>query len=462
MTSSSRNLAVAFVLTVGMGLFPVAALGQTTQPDAPDAVSPPAPRPTAPQGLLPIPDYSGDLLHRQYLTGDWGGTRTDLANKGVQFDVNFTQVVQSVVDGGRDTDTRYGGTLDYNLTLDLQQMGVMPGAIVKFRAESRYGESANGIAGPILPVNTDGFFPLTDGLDDAIAFTITNLTYIQFLSPKLGVLVGKIDTLDADPNEFASGRGTSQFLNANFIFNSSLALTAPYSTLGAGVIVMPVKGVTISSLVYNTADSSETTGFEDFGKGTSWATEAQFQYRLRGLPGGQNVGFSYSFDNDFTEIGGRFVFQPGEGITPPTTDDTWSAYWSGWQYLLVEDPSDAPIDLTNGTADHQGFGLFARFGFADQDVNPVEWSLSGGVGGKGVIPNRDRDTFGVGYYYTSIQTARLSGTTGVKDNTQGFEAFYGVALTPAVSMTFDAQFVDSVQSGVDDAVILGVRLGMRF
>ena len=192
-----------------------------------------ADKPAASQGLLPVPDYSGELMTRNRVTGDWGGTRTELANKGVQFDVTFTQVLQSVVDGGLNSTTRYSGSLDYVLTLDLMRMGVMPGAMVKFRGESRFGNSVNDDSGSILPVNTDAFFPLTSPLEEDIAITITNLTYYQFLSEQFGVVVGKIDTLDADPNEFASGRGVNQFMNANLVIPSSPLIVLPaYSTLG--------------------------------------------------------------------------------------------------------------------------------------------------------------------------------------------------------------------------------------
>src|SRR6187549_1014801 len=67
----------------------------------------PAPEPEAPKGLLPIPDYSGDLWTRSYLTGDWGGTRTDWANKGIQFGLNWNQYLQGVTDGGLDRTTQY-------------------------------------------------------------------------------------------------------------------------------------------------------------------------------------------------------------------------------------------------------------------------------------------------------------------------------------------------------------------
>ncbi len=421
-----------------------------------------APAVTQPQGLIPIPDYTGDIWTRPRLLGDLGGTRTDWANKGIQFDINFTQVMQSVVDGGLDRGTRYGGTLDYNAVFDLHRMGVMPGAIVKFRAESRYGDSVNDMTGQILSANTDGFFPFTHTLDEDIPFTITNLAYTQFLSEHIGFLIGKFDTIDADPNEFASGRGTSQFMNANFTYCPAISLMAPYSTLGAGIVLKPTHAVHISSVVYNIKDSSTTTGFENIDDGAAWVTAAEFQYKLGELPGGQNVTFGYAFDSDFADLGERFVFTPGEGLAPTTKDSTWAVTWSVWQYLWVINPSDAPINLTNGEPDRQGLGLFARAGFADQDTNPIKWSASLGVGGKGIIPGRERDTFGVGYFYLKFQPDRLIDSNGIDDHAQGFEAFYNVSITPAANLTLDVQVLDSPQPDVDTAVILGLRLGLRF
>jgi porin len=414
------------------------------------------------KGILPIPAYTGDIWTRAFLTGDWGGTRADWANKGIQFQVDWNQYVQGVVDGGRDETTRYGGNLDYLLHLDLMRMDVLDGALETVRAESRYGHSVNGQAGPILPVNTDALFPITSSLDEDIPITVTDLYYTQFLSETFGVFLGKFDTLGGDPNEFASGRGTSQFMNANFVFNSVTARSTPYSTLGGGVVWMPTPYIAVSSSVYNTEDSSTTTGFDDFDDGTSWATEAKFQYRLGHLAGGQNVGFSYSWNNDFFEIGGRFVFQPGQGIIVPTRDETWFAYWSGWQYLFTDEEVEKPLDPTNGVADLHGIGVFARFGFADESTNPVEWSGSIGLGARGLIPGRLNDSCGIGYFYNDIQTTRLSGILGLIDHSQGFEAYYNIAITPAAALTLDVQVVEAPTNNLDTAVILGARLGLTF
>lgn len=417
-----------------------------------------------PAGILPLPDYGGDLWTRSFLAGDWGGARGDLAEKGIQLTVDFTQFVQSVASGGKSSGTKYGGNLDYLLYIDLYRMNVLPGAMVKIRAQTRYGETANAIAGPLLPVNTYGLFPLTTPLNEVVPITVTDLTYTQFLSEKFGVFVGKFDVLDGDPNEFASGRGTTQFLDANFVFNAVGVLAAPlYSTLGFGVVWKPIEQVTVTSSIFNSKDSSTTSGFQDIGDGTTWSTEAQFQYRIWDLPGGQNLTFVYAFDRSFVDIG-RFVFTPGQGIAPMTQNDTWAVLWSLWQYVWTEQPAEAGalIDPTNGTQDLEGLGVFARVGFADHSTNPVPWSASVGVGGRGLIPKRDNDTCGIGYFASGIQETRLAGFMGAGDLSQGIEAYYNIAITPAAHLTFDLQWVEPAAPGVEPAVLLGARLDLTF
>jgi porin len=172
--------------------------------------------------------------------------------------------------------------------------------------------------------------------------------------------------------------------------------------------------------------------FDDFGDGLSWTGEADFKYKLGDLPGGQNVGVLYSFRSGVHSAWRPpDLSSPGEGTvarqlktTPgPSTGAVGNTFTSSIR-------APPRFDLANGEQDLEGLGLFARFGFADQDTNPVEWSFSGGIGGRGIIPSRDNDTFGVGYFYSSIQTGRLSGLIGVGDEAQGFETFYNCALTP--------------------------------
>jgi porin len=89
-------------------------------------------------------------------------------------------------------------------------------------------------------------------------------------------------------------------------------------------------------------------------------------------------------------------------------------------------------------------------------------AVSGGIGGRGIIPSRDNDIFGIGYYYNSIQQLRLSGPSGLADSAQGFECFYNIALTPACRVTLDLQVVKPVQVSLHTATVLGLRASLEF
>ena len=89
------------------------------------------------------PDYSGDILTRSTLTGDWGGARNDLAKKGVTLDLNLTQVMQGVADGGKNQIAEYGGRGDMTLKVDTGKLGLWPGGFLTVELEGNFGHGAN-------------------------------------------------------------------------------------------------------------------------------------------------------------------------------------------------------------------------------------------------------------------------------------------------------------------------------
>ncbi|MCC6678695.1 MAG: carbohydrate porin [Phycisphaerales bacterium] len=406
-------------------------------------------------------DYGGDLADRGFLSGDWDGRRTKLDDAGLTLDIHWTQVGQGVVSGGRRRDWDYGGNLDVLVTADLERMRLGPAGTLSLRGESRYGETVNDDSGAFTPVNTRGYFPLASGINEGIPFTITELNYSLSLSGTLDLTLGKMITLDGDPTEFAGGRGRTQFLNSNFIYNAVTSQTSPYSTLGAALDWSPAPWLTLSSAVFSTTDSSTTSGFEHLDDGwTLWA-QASAQYTLGTLPGGANIGFQQAFDNDFVNLGGKLTLTPG-GVGVETVNDSWAVFCGAWQYLYSPDPPPDELDAFDDRADLRGVGLFARAGLADPDANPVHWSASIGVGGRGLFPGREDDTFGAGYYYTELQDVRAFSLIGLPSSAQGLEAYYNIAITPAVGLTLDVQRVDEGFVGFDPATILGVRLEVTF
>ena len=419
-----------------------------------------------PQGILPVPDYGGDIWERDYLTGDWGGKRTEWANKGVQFGLESLSWVGSVVDGGLSSETESGTNLTYKLKVDLMRAGVLPGALIDIRAETRYGNNTNPYSGTTQPHFTASLVPVdyADLQRDA-DFTITNLTYNQFLSEQFGLFFGKVDTFEnGDLNEFASGRGRTQFQNYNLNYGPQ-TLIVPASTLGGGALYIPNKQVILSSAVLSATDCSYNSCFDDaYDDGTIWANAAMFQYRLGGLPGGANVNAIYFFDTDFTELG-TLAVNPGDGIVGPVTsteDESWMVILSFWQYLSAEGVGEGPLDLHNQRPDLEGWGIFGRLGFADKDTNPFETSVSLGIGGRGVIDSRPNDVFGIGYFYNDVYDDNLTSKLGFEGESQGIEAFYNLAITPAAKFSINLQYLEPSLKDVDDAIVLSGRLHLTF
>jgi porin len=418
-----------------------------------------------PSGILPIPKYCGDIWSRDYLTGDWGGKRTDWADKGVQFEFEFMQYGQKVTKGGVDKSAAWGGKQNYILHLDLDKMGVMPGAMLYIRGDARWGRSSLGRTGQLLPANEASLIPENvNDLGKETWGTLTAFTYTQFLSEKFGVFLGQLDNMDGDFNEFAGGRGDTQFMNYNLIYAAPTAIV-PASVLGAGAMFIPNKNVTIATSVFSATDSSFSNGFDTLDDGYIWAVSLMTQYRLAGLPGGFNATGLRWFDKDFTDIQGFFLV-PDEGIVSSDKDYSWLVALSFWQYLYTEESSKGPLNIMNKKPDLQGIGLFARIGLADKDTNPMHNSYSVGIGGRGIIPCRNNDVFGVGWFFTDLDPDQFESSSGgplsIKEDFQGVEIFYSLAITPATKLTFDVQFLESYDKDIDDSVVPGVRFQMIF
>ena len=275
--------------------------------------------------------YSGDLWSRLTLTGDWGGTRNDLAKKGVTFDMSLTQVGMSVVSGGKDIGWEYSGRGNITMNMDTGKMGLWPGGFFTVEVEGNYNKSINLDTGAIMPVNSNQLFPVP-GRDN---LNIPAVTFTQFLSHYGGVFLGKLDTTSGDANEFAHGKGDKQFFNLAFNFNPSLLLLAPNSALGAGVIILPTKdpnAAVISLMVLDADGKANRSGFDTVFKGNNtYVAEGRIRTDFFGMTGHQLIGGGYTAKN-FSSLDQslRIIIENG---AIATEDNSWAMYYNFDQYL---------------------------------------------------------------------------------------------------------------------------------
>ena len=431
------------------------------------ATEPAAPAPAAAEktAVTEATTYeTGSWLTWKKMTGNWGGLRTDLADKGITFDLDVTQIIQDNMHGGADTKNgfRYSGSTDLTLKLNTGKMGLWPGGELMFAAESKWGDGINEKVGALMPVNMDAVKP---GAGEGCMFTLSEWIYTQVLAEgKLILIGGKLDGSRAfDRNTFANDERT-QFMNVALRNNMLIPAFLPYTNMGLGFIVNPVDWVSITTAVADSEGQAKTTGFETAFHGPTHTTvihEWAFKLKPFDKPGNYRVGFVWSSmershlqpPSPFKETGPLMMSLLGMkraqaligwlGVTDTSADNV-AIYTNFDQYFYTE-----PGDPT------QGVGLFGRFGWARSDVNPVDHYYSIGVGGKGVIPSRDQDTFGVGYYYLSLS----HDMPDMFQSEQGVECYYNVEIAPWMHLTPDLQII--VNPGSTDANDVAIVGGLR-
>lgn len=439
-------------------LYPTIRPTGTGQPAAP-AIGPP-----------PCEAKCETLWTRSALTGDWGGLRPRLQDRGITFEGNLTQFAFGLNGGinrplprvpalGRGDTFEYTGRGDYALTFDLEKFGGLPKGRLLVRAQHWFGNFGN------VSLNTGAFPPAVFPAalppvpnDQGVPF-ITDFVVTQPLSEKWVVFAGKKNVIGAaDQDDFAGGNGTVQFVNQALIANPAFLLGLPYSSFTAGV-VSPREWGAVSAFVYDPQD--RTKDFfrvnDLFSQGIILGGEVKLKTNFFGLPGEQHVGGLYK-RVDLTDLRfnepppGQFPITavPGFGTLP----DSYTIYYGFDQYLQVYSEDSK-----------RGWGLFGRASISDGNPTPVKYFVSGGVGGYSPFRHRQGDQFGIGVYY--LGASREFGPLpralfGPRDG-WGLEMFYNVQLTPWMNLTPDFQIVKPEAGAIArTAYIGGFRLNLRF
>lgn len=366
--------------------------------------------------------------------------RPALADSGILFQGDITQFYSGVTHGGRQRDFRYGGHGDYVIIADGGKLGIQEGLFIKLRAEHRFGESISSATGALMPATVLPDLPVADSRD----LYLTNVLFTQMLSEQFGVFAGKLDTLDGDKNAFAHGRGKTQFSNMAMVANPLILRTVPYSTLGAGFVVVHEREPIFTFTVLNPTDTVKTAGFDElFRDGVTLTAETRIPTSFFGMPGHQLVGGSWSSKN-YVSLGQDPRIITGN-VPIARQNGSWGLYWNFDQYLVSDD-----CDPT------KGWGVFGRAAIGDDQANPLAWFLSFGVGGDSPIRGRSQDTFGAGWYYLGA-SSELGPFLGNLGDGQGVELYYNYQVSPRLAITPDLQIIMPGGAQFDTAVVVGLR-----
>jgi porin len=429
--------------------------------------------------------WGGDLASRARLTGDWGGARDDMAKKGVVLDLDLYWMPQTITSGGKNEESGSWGNAIATLNVDTQKAGFWPGGFFKVQTVTSFGDSLMRDTGAMVPANLAWMLPSVEtetGLQE--------FTYTQFLSQHFGVFLGKINSIA--PTNVLHGDYTTGFLNTSLNLPLALAMV-PLSAYGAGALYLPSHDVTLAAMVLDANGTITNNDLGDaFEDGVMALASADLKVKPGGLPGHQNLTLAWS-NKDRTSLiqdpvnianmlltahfpllgdpgpilGEILEKYPVVGAPQPLNQEseTWAAVYSFEQFLWQ--PAGDP---------RHGLGMFFSAGVSDGKANPIKYSYSLGLVGKGVVPGRPRDDIGIGWARTEfsdnfVPYLRETYDLGL-DHEDAVEMYYNAAVTPWLSISPSFQIISPAlnkaldSSGnfqdLDTTYIAGVRVGIRF
>jgi len=331
--------------------------------DAPAAVAPAA----------EVPDWNADTL-----TGDWGGARTNLSERGVTLEVVLKADVLSNLSGGIKRGTQYMDNWDFKLKADADKLWGWNNTTAFLQLISNHGGKLNA--------THVGSFMGVDNIEVSTNTTQLFHAWLErsFFDEKFSVLAGLYPV-------------DSQF----------------YVTDSTGVFLHPTGGMA-AEVAQTGAGGPSIFPTSSFGVRAMWQPTAKYYFQaalVDGVPGNPNNphGTHIRFDRgDGTLAIVETGFRPTEEI---------SKYAVGyWRYtprfddLVATDALGNPVRRVNRGAyflaeqtvfrekddSSQGLALFFRYGVANGDVNTLDYSASLGLRYKGLLPGRDEDEFGIG------------------------------------------------------------------
>jgi len=419
--------------------------------------------------LTPVSDYTGDFWSRATLLGDPGGWRTRFYDHGITLDAQLTQVYQGVTSGGSSKGNghwQYNGLFEANLTIDTAKAGLWSGGLFIFTEQTSFGNPLKDQPGNLSPVNATALWPIAYDPSSVLM----EYLLVQALPFNTVALVGRLDPSKyLDLNSFACN-SNKQFLNVSMNSNPLFGRFLTYSVYAAIFMTKLTDDLTLAYGAWtpNTAPGGYGGHWNDYGV----AIYPMFKYKVFNHPGMVQVIAAYTSKNAVDVGNPRFVPGVITGNTPTKTDN-WIVEVSGEQYLW--EPKGASVPQAEGgkkekfyvptkdfVQDRPGVGIFYRFSSTPKDRSAYDIYLSGGFGGRGVIPGRPHDRFGVGAYWVKKSSDFDKQPGNLLRDEVGLEAFYNFAITPWLQLSLDAQWVSPGIRSSDNTWVLGTRLNIRF
>jgi porin len=410
---------------------------------------------------------------RDHLTGDWGGLRTKLVDRGVHLQAGYIGEVIGNVSGGLKTGAIYEGLFETGLEINTEAAGWWKNGTFQISSLFPHGPGfSEKYTGNLLtPSNVEAYE----------SWRLYELWYEHRFAEKFSVRLGQFTADD----EFAVTEAGSEFVNSAFgwpaFISANTINTGPAFFVAAPGIrfdyeitqelyarVAVFDGDTFDNREGDPRKNRHGVRFDLGGdQGYFGIIEIGYQWNQEdkegALPGGYKFGMwghSGDFPSNFEDENREpFVVS---GREPREHSKNFGVYAVTEQMLWRE-------------KGEQGVYAFARGGAGPEDRNFFELVVDGGLLWRGLIPTRDADALGLGAAYARISNdirraerldAQVNGTVYERFSSHEtvLEAFYSLQLAKWWTVQPDVQWIihPGGSSAVDDALVVALRTSLVF
>lgn len=402
------------------------------------------------------------LAKQPSLTDTPDGPKEQLRRFGIGADVWVTQIYQGILAGAPDRVARYGGKMDFFLRVDAEKLGLWRGLKINAQFEHYIGRNINRQDVALVPVNAAQAFIERDGYHTALSLSVT-----QEFGEHLSLTAGKFNMMTlASQTPLIGGGGLDTFMNRAFALPStgigvssteSVAdrlIVAPPYLLGASV-GLKTTFADIRLMVADPRNAQNSRVLErPFERGVGAGLMATIPTEIFGLRGFHSLRVAYSnargFDLD--DIGeARPQILRLRGLTKKGF--RFASY--ALQQYFMQSETDPNV----------GWGLFSLATLSDGNPNPIRWSMLVGLAGNNLLPGREDDRWGVGFYHYGLSQPLIDGLAArriYRRSEGGVEAFYNFAMTKWLRISADLQIIDPWDFLRVRASYAGLRLQTRF
>ena len=404
------------------------------------------------------------IWEQETLTGDWGGARTALKDRGIDVSMTYIGEVFDVLSGGHARRASYEGRFDLTVDADLDKLLGWKGASASFTVFQIHSSSRNV---------ADNVGSIADPSNiDALQTTRLFSAWFQqnFFDDRVSIRVGQ---LGFDLESFTSAT-SGGLINGTFGWATVLAANMisggpayPLAAPGVRVAIKPADDITLIGAILSGDPAGSSCNdlpqvCNRYGLTFSFSGGAllvgEIQYAVN--QGKQAIGMPGVYKAGYWHETASF---PDQQFPAVMHEGNWGVYGVADQMVW------------RGVS--SSLNLFLRAGMSPSDRNLISWYVDGGFGIKGPVTARPDDVLTVGVAYQKISpnavaADRDAGLAVIRSNEIVFELSYQAQLAPWWVLQPDIQYIVHPGGNVPDpnnalvpvknATVIGLRSTIKF